>query len=56
MTPLVGAVTVIVPVDTLQVGSLTVVVGTEGGSVCPLMVAVAIADMQPPTILFTKTS
>ena len=48
--------TVIVPVATLHVGSLTVVVGTDGGAGAALSVAVAAADSQPPTMLFTTMS
>ena len=56
VTPLVGFVTVIKPVETLHVGWLTVVVGTEGVVGWALMVAVVAADSQPPPMLFTLMS
>lgn len=56
VTPLDGLVTLIVPVAVAHVGSVTVVVGTEGGVGWASMMAVAVADVQPPTAFFTLMS
>ena len=47
----VGAVTVIVPVDTVQLGCVNVTVGAAGDSGSVLIVALVPAEMQPSEFL-----
>ena len=52
----VGAVIVIVPVDTLHVGCVKTSVGTEGVTGWGFIVADTAVEVQPPTLFFTITS
>ena len=52
----VGAVIVIVPVDTLHVGCVSVTVGIATTAGCGFIVADTAVEVQPPTFSFAMTS